>query len=192
MNVKIVNTAFNEYISASQITDEGGWIYSPNSGDIRINCSHQDTGAFLDPPHYREYYKYAHEEDDGFIGMNSFDIRYSTSPITEGNWASANKCENVQLPYIFLILGLQSDTTYYLACKEMDERGNWSSLSNVIDTKTLTEPEWITSNLTTFDPTPSSVIFTWTPLSYISRVREKQTELNLKKLREAIDSYYKP
>ena len=33
----------NQKIQLSQITDEGGWIYSPDIGDIRINCSHKDS-----------------------------------------------------------------------------------------------------------------------------------------------------
>ncbi|MEW6481429.1 MAG: peptidylprolyl isomerase [bacterium] len=39
----IVHTKSNQRIHPSQITDEGGWIYSPDSGDIRINCSHKDS-----------------------------------------------------------------------------------------------------------------------------------------------------
>ncbi len=39
----IVKTNPNQEIQPDQITDEGGWIYSPNSGNIRINCSHKDS-----------------------------------------------------------------------------------------------------------------------------------------------------
>ncbi len=38
-----VATNPNQEIQPDQITDEGGWIYSPNSGNIRINCSHKDS-----------------------------------------------------------------------------------------------------------------------------------------------------
>ncbi|MEW6104248.1 MAG: hypothetical protein AB1630_10645 [bacterium] len=41
--VLIIHTKPNQKIQPSQITDEGGWIYSSNSGDIRINCSHKDS-----------------------------------------------------------------------------------------------------------------------------------------------------
>ena len=42
-NIVIIRTKPNQKIQPDQITDEGGWIYSPNSGDIRINCSHKDS-----------------------------------------------------------------------------------------------------------------------------------------------------
>ncbi|MFH1562496.1 MAG: zinc ribbon domain-containing protein [Nitrospirota bacterium] len=48
-------TGPNEFIPRDKITDKGGWIYSSNSGDCRINCSHKDTAGL-------EYYKYGHEE----------------------------------------------------------------------------------------------------------------------------------
>jgi hypothetical protein len=41
--VLIVTTKPNQKIQPHQITDEGGWIYSSDSGDIRINCSHLDS-----------------------------------------------------------------------------------------------------------------------------------------------------
>jgi hypothetical protein len=40
-----VKTKPNQKIQPHQITDEGGWIYSSDSGDIRINCSHLDTAG---------------------------------------------------------------------------------------------------------------------------------------------------
>ncbi|MEW6006760.1 MAG: hypothetical protein AB1595_01210 [bacterium] len=39
----VISIKPNEKIKPDQITDEGGWIYSPDSGDIRINCSHKDS-----------------------------------------------------------------------------------------------------------------------------------------------------
>jgi hypothetical protein len=44
-NIKIVSTKPGQKIQPHQITDEGGWIYSSDSGDIRINCSHLDTAG---------------------------------------------------------------------------------------------------------------------------------------------------
>lgn len=38
-----IRTRADQKIQSAQITDEGGWIYSPDSGDIRINCSHKDS-----------------------------------------------------------------------------------------------------------------------------------------------------
>jgi hypothetical protein len=39
----VVSTSPNQKIQPHQITDEGGWIYSSDSGDIRINCSLCDS-----------------------------------------------------------------------------------------------------------------------------------------------------
>ena len=66
----------------------------------------------------------------------SYDLRYSTSPITEGNFASATSIstgspqaagstECVELS------GLSCNTTYYFALKTTDDAGFVSPLSNV-------------------------------------------------------------
>jgi hypothetical protein len=73
----------------------------------------------------------------------TYDVRYSTSPITEGNFASATpmnvgspnsagttqECADKQ--------GLSQCTTYYVAMKTADENGFWSPLSNVVSTTAL-------------------------------------------------------
>jgi len=76
--------------------------------------------------------------DDGNVGTASqYDIRYSTSPITDANWASATQCTGEPSPQpagsgeSFVVTGLNPSTTYYFALKTADEVPNWSSLSNV-------------------------------------------------------------
>jgi len=75
--------------------------------------------------------------DDSTSGTASYyDIRYSTSLITEGNWVDAGTCSNEPLPQpagsteTFTIYPLYAGTTYYVAMKVGDETLNWSSLSN--------------------------------------------------------------
>jgi predicted GH43/DUF377 family glycosyl hydrolase len=77
--------------------------------------------------------------DDGDVGTASqYDIRYSTSPIDEGNWDSATQAVGEPAPStpgteeIFTVPGLSPDTTYYFAMKTADEVPNWSGLSNVV------------------------------------------------------------
>ncbi len=77
--------------------------------------------------------------DDGNIGTASkYDIRYSTSPIAEGNWDDAIQCEGEPIPKppgsseTFKITGLARGTTYYFALKTADEVPNWSPLSRVV------------------------------------------------------------
>jgi PKD repeat protein len=84
--------------------------------------------------------------DDGKVGTASeYDIRYSTSEITEANWDSANQCTGEPAPQtagsseIFIATGLSPDSTYYFALKTADEVPNWSGLSNVAQGATLAQ-----------------------------------------------------
>lgn len=75
--------------------------------------------------------------DDGNEGRAArYDVRYSTSPITAGNFASATpfyagvpgipgteECADID--------GLSSCTWYYFALKTRDDRWNWSPISNL-------------------------------------------------------------
>ncbi len=77
--------------------------------------------------------------DDGNVGTASeYDVRYSTSPITEDNWSDAIQCEGEPTPKpagsreTFKITGLARGTIYYFALKTADEVPNWAALSNVI------------------------------------------------------------
>jgi len=109
--------------------------------------------------------------DDGASGTASqYDIRYSTSTITDANFGSANQAANVPKPSsggtteVFAVAGLQEKTTYYFALKTADDVPNWSGLSVVADATTLAEgdaPAAVT-NLASSSPTASSVTLAWT------------------------------
>lgn len=86
--------------------------------------------------------------DDSLVGVAStYDVRYSTSPISAGNWASATQATGEPTPVAagtrqtFTVSGLQPQTTYYFAIKTGDEVPNWSGLSNVISATTLAAPD---------------------------------------------------
>ncbi len=82
--------------------------------------------------------------DDGNSGTaTTYDIRYSTSPITsDADFASANSATSPPAPSpagtveSFIVRGLQPLTTYYFAMKVIDDAGNISGLSNVVDATT--------------------------------------------------------
>ena len=83
--------------------------------------------------------------DDGLFGNASrYDVRFSTSPISAGNFESATQAKNLPKPGSsgmkerFKITGLNPATLYYFALKVYDNLGNVSSLSNVTQAKTLT------------------------------------------------------
>jgi hypothetical protein len=76
--------------------------------------------------------------DDGATGTaTTYDLRYSTSPITSGNFATATRVAVPPVPgaagtaQSYVMTGLNPSTTYYLALRTVDEAGNWSSMSNV-------------------------------------------------------------
>lgn len=82
--------------------------------------------------------------DDAYAGTaTSYDVRYSTSTITESNWALATQATGEPAPkaggvrQAMTIAGLAQETTYYFALKTSDEVPNTSSLSNVATAKTV-------------------------------------------------------
>lgn len=85
--------------------------------------------------------------DDGAVGTaTSYDIRYSTSTITEGNWASATQATGEPTPSVagssesMTVSGLSESTTYYFAIKTSDEVPNTSGISNVPSLATTASP----------------------------------------------------
>jgi hyaluronate lyase len=80
--------------------------------------------------------------DDGLEGKAStYDLRYTTSPITEENWDSAVSvgelfASSPGTKETFTLFGLQPGTTYYFAVKTKDEVPNISEISNVASTTT--------------------------------------------------------
>ena len=84
--------------------------------------------------------------DDGTTGTAAYyDIRYSTSSITDGNWAAAHQAlgepspSPAGQPDTFVVTQLAPGTTYYFALKTADEKPNWSGLSNLV-TRTTPNP----------------------------------------------------
>lgn len=78
--------------------------------------------------------------DDSLSGRaTAYDLRYSTTPITVANFALATRVPGVPAPNTpgsaesFTITGLVSGVIYYFAIKTVDEVGNWSALSNVLN-----------------------------------------------------------
>ncbi len=81
--------------------------------------------------------------DDGTVGCaESYLVRYSTNVITPQNWQQATIFENQIDPQVsgntetLTVDGLESGTVYYFAVKAIDNAGNQSQLSNVLETQT--------------------------------------------------------
>jgi subtilisin family serine protease len=106
--------------------------------------------------------------DDGMDGVAYlYDFRYHASPVTEETWSSATAVFGEPLPQMsgtteFLTVeGLRAGNTFYFALRVVDEMGNASELSNVVEAAT-TAAEWTVQvvdstagpyNSLAFDPT---------------------------------------
>jgi hypothetical protein len=82
--------------------------------------------------------------DDGTTGTaTSYDIRYSTTAITAGNWNAATTVTGEPAPQVagtqqtYTITGLQPSRAYFVAIRATDNGGNISALSNVPTGSTL-------------------------------------------------------
>jgi chitodextrinase len=81
--------------------------------------------------------------DDSLTGTaTSYEVRYSTAPITIANFASATAVTGVAAPAASgtaqsaVVRGLSRQVTYYFALRTIDDSGNPSALSNVPSTTT--------------------------------------------------------
>jgi len=148
--------------------------------DEAVQCrgepTHQTAGASETFP-YKVYcpimtknHRPGHDRDLGTA--SEYDIRYSTSPITNANWDAAARCVGESAPQppgsreTFTVKGLAPGTTYYFVLKTADEVPNWSGLSNVAPGTTLrpqdTTPPATVTNLRTSNPTVDSMTLNWT------------------------------
>lgn len=109
--------------------------------------------------------------DNGDEGTASqYDIRYSQSPINDGNWDAAMSIGNEPVPLTAgssqscTIDDLEPSTTYYFAIKAADEVPNWSPLSNILSRTTLVEAVAPTdiADLNAGSATLSSITLNWT------------------------------
>ena len=86
--------------------------------------------------------------DDGSVGKaTSFDLRYSTSPITASNFEQAVRWSAMPIPgnsgvkQTVTVTGLQPQTLYYFAIKAADEVPNWGAISNIAQATTGQAPD---------------------------------------------------
>jgi hypothetical protein len=111
--------------------------------------------------------------DDSLSGTASqFDIRYSTSPISAANFASATRwTTGVPAPLppgtsqSVMVTGLNAGTTYYFAMKTADDVPNWSGISNLPSKTTAAAPDLIRPApiaMTVTGSTDSTVALQWT------------------------------
>jgi len=108
--------------------------------------------------------------DDGSTGTAmAYDLRYSTTPITDDTtFNAATKVNGVPAPQpsgsteTFTVLYLQGNTTYWFAIKAVDKGNNASPLSNVISV--TTPPAAAITDLNCGAVGFNKVVLTWTAI----------------------------
>ena len=146
-----VAPAVPEFIAPCAVTD----LAAGNPDDTRIELTWTAVG------------------DDCLVGRAaSYDIRYSTSPITEGNFELATPVADPPAPQPagtpeqMIVEGLTPSTLYYFAMTVSDEQPNVSPMSNVGSAATtaldVTPPAAITDLAAQSGTTSGSVDLNWT------------------------------
>lgn len=110
--------------------------------------------------------------DDSLSGTAAqYDVRWSTSPITESNFALATAASNVPVPSIagtsesMIVTGLSPATAYWFAIRTRDDADNWSALSNVVSWTTPAAADTVRPApfaIALGATTGTSVTLTWT------------------------------
>ncbi len=112
--------------------------------------------------------------DDGSYGRaSSYDVRWSTAPITDANFSTANAVPGPPAPtdagtrQRLVVRGLTRGTTYYFALKTTDDAGNVSPLSNVVkwDWVYDTAPPATPTGVSAASVTVAGVTLQWAPNS---------------------------
>ena len=141
------------YFAIKAVDDNGNWSGLSNSPSETTSGDGQDpsdigdlaTGAVSNTT---VQLSWTAPGDDGTTGTaTTYDVRYSTSTITAGNWDSATQVSNEPTPSVYgtsesmYVTGLSAGTTYYFAIKAADDVANWNNLSNVASTTTTNQDE---------------------------------------------------
>lgn len=112
--------------------------------------------------------------NDGSEGTATlYDVRYSTSPLSDENWVTASQVLGEPAPALagttqtMTVVGLAPDTLYTFGIKTADGVPNWSALSNVIEVHTAAPPGDEVPPATIVDlaalyPQTTTVMLNWT------------------------------
>jgi subtilisin family serine protease len=112
-------------------------LYQPPDHETTAPAAIADVGVASTLP-WSATLSWTATGDDGPTGRaSSYDVRYSSAPITEANWAAATPAAGEPAPRTagtaegFTVEGLEPGTEYYFAVKVTDNDGNVSAFSNV-------------------------------------------------------------
>lgn len=146
----------NDYYAAVTAFDEAGNSSPPNF--LKIITKEND----VDPPSRisdlaaeniqlnTALLSWTAPGDDGNLGnAEKYVIRYSSNNITAENWNSCFEYTNTLIPLPsgnneeLVLEDLYPNTEYYFGVKSMDNAGNYSEISNIVNFQTLDYPDTI-------------------------------------------------
>lgn len=150
LSAAVTNARIKVAASDGKSHNEGGIWYDQrealsgiftinNTSDTVAPATITDLVAEPRPKAGSVYLYWSAPGDDGLLGRaDQYDIRYSTSLIDAGNFASATAVTGEPVPgdpghrQGYEVLGLTPGTSYWFAIKTADEAPNWSAISNVV------------------------------------------------------------
>jgi len=138
------------FLACSEDEDDSGTIVGPDDVIQPSTISDLTAGS---PAGTSITLTWTSPGDDGIVGRaRTYDIRYSTSTITEQNWDGASTAIGEPYPKVvgyeetFTVGDLDPTTTYYFCIRAGDDANNWSDLSNISSMTTLMLGEWTLYN----------------------------------------------
>ncbi len=161
---RLTDAAGTVLATAAQTNPAGGLPRSTTVDRLHAYVDHQLPGDSVAPAPVTDLslvwtastsfrVGFAQTGDDGQAGwVSAYDLRRSSTPITEATWASATVMSPPGVSRAgsasqFTASAVPSATTMYVALKARDEVGNWSGLSNVITVATSGVLDVATANL---------------------------------------------
>jgi len=132
-----VATSSDAYFKTKELPD----VVAPSDiTDLRMGAISTDSVTLL----------WTAPSDDRSSTTTEYDLRFSTSTISNDNFVSSSKVatNNPQASSsveTYIANSLNANTLYYFAVKSRDTSGNWSGISNVASTTTLNNPETTSS-----------------------------------------------
>jgi len=124
---------------------------------------------------------------DDTVNPASYDVRYSTSIITAGNFATSNRAVGIPAPKpagsleTITFYGLNAATIYRIAVKSSDKYGNTSGISNVVSGATKASAP---------DPVVATTVTVRTPVVYIPLTARDGTKPLLKDFPQYCNLYW--
>jgi formylglycine-generating enzyme required for sulfatase activity len=151
LSFQIPSTDITFYVSLKTVDDAGNWsdlsnVLAVTSPDVLPPGQVQDLAVVSRTTTSVSLTWTAPGDNLGAGRASAYDLRYSTTALSETTWDDAVPVSGLPLPRpagateTFEVTGLTAGTFYYFALRVADEVPRWSGLSNVLYTPTVPLP----------------------------------------------------